>query len=99
MELRHHQAPAGYLTDFPGCRLSSRAPATYQTALDEGLSGDKAEAAFLISMEVRRNTSALMMLHGAYVLKGAGDRDWRFFATAALLDGRTLGTVPILVYI
>ena len=38
------------------------------------------------------------MVRGAYILKSAGDGDWRSFAATAmaLLDGRTLKTVPIM---
>ena len=41
------------------------------------------------------------MLRSAHVLKGAGNVDWRTFAATAmaLLDGRTLETIPIMEYV
>ena len=53
---------------------------------------------FPARMEERREGWALTMVRGAYILKSAGDGDWRSFAATAmaLLDGRTLKTVPIL---
>ena len=71
-----------------------------QEALDDGVAGDGPDKAFWVRMEERRNDWALVMLCAGHALKGARDNGWRSFtATAsAILDGRTLATVPILGY-
>ena len=56
------------------------------------------ETAFWPRLEERRENWAALMLRAAYILKGAGDGDWRSFAAtaAALLYGRAFATVPIM---
>ena len=41
------------------------------------------------------------MLLSAHLLKGAGREDWRSFAAtaSALLEGRALGTIPIMQHV
>ena len=63
----------------------------------------KAEAVFWERLEERRGEWALLMLRAAHVLKisSEDDDEWRSFAVtaSAVLDGRALDTVPIMVYI
>ena len=63
----------------------------------------EAEAAFWERLEERRGDWALRMLRAAHVLKisSEDDDEWRSFAVtaSAVLDGRALETVPIMVYI
>ena len=82
----------------PAVEAWSEGTAIYRKAAEETPSGDGTEEAFWARMEERREGWALMMLRAAYVLKGAGAGDWRSFAATALalLDGRTLKTVPIM---
>ena len=69
--------------------------------LEEGDDEDRVKAAFLPRIETRREDRALRMLCSAHVLKGASNVDWWTFAgtAMALLDGRTLETIPIMAYI
>ena len=73
---------------------------------DEAVNGTcrigAAEAAFWERLGERRDEWALRMLRAAHVLKASRDDDeWRSFAAtaAAVLDGRALDTIPIMVYI
>ena len=63
----------------------------------------EAEVEFWERLEERRGEWALLMLRAAHVLKisGEDDDEWRSFAVtaSAVLDGRALDTVPIMVYI
>lgn len=62
----------------------------------------EAEAVFWERLEERRDEWALLMLRAALVLKASRDDDeWRSFAAtaSAVLDGRDLHKVPIMVYI
>ena len=83
---------------LPHGRDVVRGTAIYREALDEANTGDGTEAAFWGRMEARREHWALAMLRAAHVLKGAEHGDWRSFAVTAtaVLDGRTLKTVPIM---
>ncbi len=62
---------------------------------------DRARAGFFARLESRREDWALRMLRSAHVLKGAGNVDRNTFAgtAKALLDGRTLETIPIMEYV
>ena len=82
----------------PAVEAWSEGTAIYRKAVEETPSGGGSEEAFWARMEERREGWALTMLRAAYVLKGAGAGDWRSFAATAmaLLDGRTLKTVPIM---
>ena len=82
----------------PAVEAWSEGTAIYRKAVEETPSGDGTEEAFWARMEERREGWALTMLRAAYVLKSAGVGDWRSFAATAmaLLDGRTLKTVPIM---
>ena len=70
-------------------------------AMQEGVGEGEVKAAFRASLETRRDAWALLMLRGAHVLKDAENGDWRsFVATAmALLDGRSMETIPIMEFI
>lgn len=59
------------------------------------------EPAFWARLEERREGWALPMLLSAHLLKDAGREDWRPFAAAAsaLLEGRPLGTIPIMQHV
>ena len=59
------------------------------------------KAEFFARLELRREDWALRMLRSAHVLKGAGNVDWKTFAgtAKAVLDGRTLETIPIMGYV
>ena len=72
-----------------------------QEALGDGVSGDGPDSAFWARMKERLNDRALVMLRPAHVLKGVGDDSWRSFAAAeaALLNGRSHPTVPVMDYI
>ena len=62
----------------------------------------EAEAVFWDRLEERRGEWALLMLRAAHVLKASrDDGEWRSFAAtaSAVLDGRALDTVPVMVYI
>ena len=63
--------------------------------------GDGPDSAFWARMKERLNDRALVMLRPAHVLKGVGDDSWRSFAAAeaALLNGRSHPTVPVMDYI
>ena len=78
----------------------SEGTAVMQDALDDGVAVDGPSAAFWARMEERRNDWTLVMLRAAHVLKGAGDDGWCSFAAtaAALLEGRSLETVPVMDY-
>ena len=81
----------------PAVEAWSEGTAIYREALGETPSGERTEEAFWARMEERREGWALTMLRGAaYVLKSAGDGEWRSFAATAtaLLDGRTFKTIP-----
>ena len=82
----------------PAVEAWSEGTALYRDAVVETPSGEGTEEAFWARMEERREAWALTMLRAAYVLKSGGDGDWRSFAATAmaLLDGRTLKTVPIM---
>ena len=82
----------------PAVEAWSEGTAIYRKALEETRSGGGTEEAFWALMEERREDWTLMMLRAAYVLKCAGDGDWRSFAATAmaLLEGRTFKTVPIM---
>ena len=81
----------------PAVEAWSEGTAIYRKALEETRSGEGTEEAFWALMEERREDWTLMMLRAAYVLKCAGEGDWRSFAATAmaLLEGRTFKTVPI----
>ena len=62
----------------------------------------EAEAAFKERLEERRGEWALLMLRAALALKASrDDGEWRSFAAtaSAVLDGRALDTIPIMVHI
>ncbi len=62
----------------------------------------EAEAVFWERLEERRGEWALLMLRAALLLKASHDDDeWRSFAAtaSAVLDGRDLHTVPVMVHI
>ena len=58
----------------------------------------EAAPAFWARLEERREHWAIPMLISAHLLRGAGHDDWPSFAATALalLDGRALGTIPIM---
>ena len=89
---------AAWADRFPMVETWCEGTAIYRDALDETRADDGTEAAFWTRMEARREHWALAMLRAAYVLKGAEQGDWRSFAATAtaVLDGRTLKTVPIM---
>ena len=82
----------------PAVEAWSEGTAIYRAALRETRSGEKTEVAFWSLMERRRVCWAQTMLRAAYVLKNAGERDWRSFAATAmaLLAGRSFEAVPIM---
>ena len=82
----------------PAVEAWSEGTAIYRKAVEEARSGEGTEEAFWALMEERREDWTLMMLRAAYILKCAGDGDWRSFAATAmaLLEGRTFKTVPIM---
>ena len=82
----------------PAVEAWSEGTAIYREALIETRSGEGTEEVFWARIKERREGWALTMVRGAYILKSAGDGDWRSFAgtAMALLDGRTLKTVPIM---
>ena len=61
----------------------------------------KPAPAFWARLEERREHWALTMLLSAHLLKSAGHEDWRSFAAtaSALLEGRALGTIPIMQHV
>ena len=67
------------------------------------VSGPPGEAApaFWARLEERREHWAVRMLLSAHLLKGAGHEDWRSFAAtaSAMLEGRALGTIPIMRHV
>ena len=65
-----------------------------------GPPGESAPA-FWARLEERREHWAISMLISAHLLKGAGHGDWRSFAAtaSALLEGRALGTIPIMRHV
>ncbi len=75
--------------------------AVFDDAMRENRHADRVETAFWPRLEERRENWAALMLHAAYILKGAGDSDWRSFAAtaAALLYGRAFATVPIMRHV
>ena len=70
--------------------------------LDDSLKGADGPrqtlAAFRARLDERRGDWAHLMLRAAYVLKAAGDADWRSFAAvaSALLEGRPLEGIPVM---
>ncbi len=62
--------------------------------------GDPAPA-FWARLEERREGWSMSMLLSAHLLKSAGHEDWRSFAAtaSALLEGRALGTIPIMRHV
>ena len=91
------KAPNGR-TRHPAVETWSEGTALYQEALDEARESNDTSEAFWSRMEGRRADWALTMLRAAYVLKDAGNGDWRSFAATAmaLLDGRPQKTIPIM---
>ena len=73
-----------------------------EPAMNDAAGGPgKPAPAFWARLEERREGWALPMLLSAHLLKGAGREDWRSFAAtaSALLEGRALGTIPIMQHV
>ena len=79
----------------------SEGTAVLQEAMDEAGDADGVIGGFFARLEPRREDWALRMLRSAHVLKGAGNVDWKTFAgtAKAVLEGRTLETIPIMEYV
>ncbi|MCY4557702.1 MAG: hypothetical protein OXF79_15230, partial [Chloroflexi bacterium] len=92
---------AAWPDDYRVVKGWSGGTAILQDAMAETDDADRARAGFFARLESRREAWALRMLRSAHVLKGAGNVDWNTFAgtAKALLDGRTLETIPIMEYV
>ena len=92
---------AAWPDDYRVVKGWSGGTAILQDAMAETDDADRAKAGFFARLESRREDWALRMLRSAHVLKGAGNVDWNTFAgtAKALLDGRTLETIPIMEYV
>ena len=68
---------------------------------DVGGGSGKPAPAFWARLEERRERWAMPMLLSAHLLKSAGHEDWHSFAAtaSALLEGRALGTIPIMRHV
>lgn len=82
----------------PAVEAWSEGTALYREALDAARASNGTEEEYWSRMEGRREDWAQTMLRAAYVLKDAGNGDWRSFAATALalVDGRSLKTIPIM---